>query len=241
MSRKWLIALALTCACSKSQPAGETPAATVVESAPADASPPAPVPPAPPHPVVRVEKGAPVTVADETFELRSYKTESTDAGDGAVIEMTIAGEHVTFSDPPPGAEPKLVAWAGGLRAEVVDHAPGFVALHVDRITDEVVPDSEQTVRVARKQSVDIGGGLSLRFLSHGHKMVAVGGPRSPLMVAVEYRRGDELIERGNPYLYPPDEARWTWRQYTFHMTEHEYNSFMVLKLTRRALAPVDAQ
>lgn len=240
MGRTLWIALALSCACSKSQPAGETPAAPVAKLAPADASRPEPSPP-PPHPVVRVEKGTPLAVADTTFELRSYTIEFADDGDGVVIEMTIAGEGVSFFDPPPDVEPKLVAWAGELRVQVVDHGRDFVSLQVDRVTDEVVPDSETTVRVARKQTVDIGGGVSLRFNGHGHKMMASGGPKSPLMVAVAYQRGDVRIEEGHYNIYPPEDADWTWRDYAFHLDEYEYGSFMVLSVSQRVLAPVEAK
>ena len=242
MGRKWWIALAVICACSKSKTAEQAPAAPVV-SAPGAADATAPTPPPtdaapPPHPVVRVEKGAPLKVGRLTFALRSY---TTDEGEGAVIKMSIAGDRVTFSDPPPGGAPKLTAWVGGVRAQVVDHGPDFVALHVDRLTDEVVPDSEMKVRVAHRKSVDIGGGVSLRFLGHGHKTVAAGGPPSPLMVAVEYQRDGKRIGSSDLSLYPPEESRWKWREHTFHLTDYEYGSFMVLKVTRRQLAPVEAK
>lgn len=238
MSCRWGIALVAMCACSKSPPAAEpepTPAATPeappapVVAPPADAAPPQ-------HPTIRVERGSPVDVDDASFALVKITTESTDDGDTAAIDLTVDGEDVGLLDPT-----RLVGWTDDFRVEVVDHGDDFAVLQVDRVTDEVVAGSATKVRVRRKQSVDIGGGVSLRFLGHGHKMVASGGPSSPLMVAVEYRRGKQVIGESDPHLYPPKQVSWTWRDYAFAMTKYEYDDFMVLDVSRRVLAPVAPQ
>jgi len=202
-----------------------------------------------------LERGKPQQLpGDLQVELLSYVIEEIVAeegetvGDSAVVTLKVGAAKLTLMDAPEGFGSGPVAWIGPHRFTLRDHMPDKVDLYIDRLANTAVADSARTVRVARRESVQLDGDLHLRFVSHGHKMVMKGGPPSPLMVSVEYRQqtkvaddttAAQVLDSQTYYLHPPEEATWRWREYRFRLLQHEYDQWMKLEVEQLRLDAVD--
>jgi hypothetical protein len=166
----------------------------------------------------------------------------------AVVTFQIDDDALELALDPARPE-AATGWADDFRLSLVSADHETVEMHVDRRTEEVVPDSARSSRVARKQTIPLGDGLHLRFSGHSHKQVMSGGPESPLIVYIDYLRAVavasdptadafELVEAGRHDLFPPEQSSWVWRDHQVHMTHHLYNGRMDLELARRKMVPV---
>ena len=93
--------------------------------------------------------------------------------------------------------------------------------------------SPRIVRVETGGSVDLGGGRSMVFVSHGHKAV-FPDQESPLLVMVSYRDGEKALETQVYSLFPPADDRWRWRDVQVRVVEYEYGRSMVLEIATAA-------
>jgi len=86
-----------------------------------------------------------------------------------------------------------------------------------------------TFRIARGKSVNLPGGVRLRFLGHGHKHVAAGGPSSPLIVNTELVRGRGQPVEASANVQLEDTRLFELDGLMFELVAHDYDAWMQLR------------
>lgn len=140
----------------------------------------------------------------------------------------------------PGYSSRAAAWFGDIRVTLLDVKDPYkkdvkVELRVERVTDEVLPETPVQVRVAAGGTIDLDAETQLEFLGNSTKTISKGD-RAPLMVALRWLVAGEEPEKtefnagSGPY-------GWDWRDRRFTIVAHAYNEWMQLKIERLRLAP----
>jgi hypothetical protein len=239
-------------ACAPPPPAAApSPPPSPAEPSPAEPAPAAPAPTAPARAPIRLALGQSVELEDDELRFDAYVVEAIEpdpegaypAGAGAVVRLVLSGEDLVLTDLGAGYVSTRVVWTASHRVELVTHraanAP-WVELHVDALDADHLRDV-RSIHVARGAAEAIGGGVALRFVSHGHKHVMAGGPESPLLVSVAYEVAGEAPAEQHLSLHPPEEASWRWRDYHLRLTRYEYDAFMDLEVGRMTLQPAEIE
>ncbi len=79
--------------------------------------------------------------------------------------------------------------------------------------------------------LEVEGGLSIQWVSHGHKKTRIDGPSSPLLVAMKYQLNGDVFDVQHA-IYPHEDgsARWIWSNYTVDLIEYVYGKSMTIRI-----------
>lgn len=86
--------------------------------------------------------------------------------------------------------------------------------------------------IKKGEKVFIDNTLELKFSGHSHKSVMANGPKSPLMISLEYQEEDsDDTERKTYYKYDELPFIWRWKNYLFVVMNYKYGDFMEMKVS----------
>lgn len=266
MQRSVLLAAAVLAACRTSTDAPPPDATAVVVSPvdePADDAPaveaPAPAPAPMPMPTHRLTPREPVSLdAQSTLRVEDVVIESIEPAPddperppgGTGIDVTVVvqrGAHelrTVLTRLSEGYPSRPVGWIEDYRITLLDvadpHRAAKVALVVERVTEQDAHEPPQRLRVIKGQEALLDDGTGLMLVGHGHKRT-MAGQRSPLVVTVQWREpGHEPVQQSRNLGPDDDDMRWTWRDLVVTVDAYDYDDWMDLTITRRALARVES-
>lgn len=86
----------------------------------------------------------------------------------------------------------------------------------------------KTFTIARGKTVALDNKTQLTFVAHGHKQVAPGGPRSPLIVAAKLVVNGTAEEVGAS-IQTEDQEPFSFERHLFELVSYNYNESMTLR------------
>jgi len=189
-----------------------------------------------------LEGGVEVTLTSIIAEMIAESPEDPEsypAGSGVTVSMVVNSprrESVTldFAELSQGYASHRVDWIDGLRFELKSVEDTAVTLYVARVGEVLASAPAATLRMPRGQDVPLADNVAVRLVGHSHKMTAVDGPLSPLLVSLRYTTIDGKRHEQDLSL-DVDEVGWTWRDFDFHVLDVEYGESMNVEVRRREL------
>lgn len=266
MLRSVLLAAVVLAACRASTNAPPPDATAVVVSPvdePAGVAPaveaPAPAPAPMPMPTHRLSPREPVPLdAQTTLRVEDVVIESIEPAPddaerqpgGTGLDVTVVlqrGAHelrTVLTRLSVGYSSHPVGWLEDYRITLLDvadpHRAAKVALVVERVTEQDADGPPQRLRVRKGQEAVLDDGTGLTLVGHSHKRT-MAGQRSPLVVTVQWREpGREPASQIRNLGPDDDDMRWTWRDLVVTVDAYDYDEWMDLTITRRALARVES-
>jgi hypothetical protein len=184
------------------------------------------------------------SIVAETIEASPEDPESYPGGSGVTVSLVVSSPRrasvtLDFAQLSAGYRSHMVDWSDDLRFELKSVEDDAATLSVARVGEMLSSPPPATLRMPRGQDVPLSDNVAVRLVGHSHKMTAVDGPLSPLLVSLRYTTIDGKRHEQDLSL-DVDEVGWTWRDFAFHVLDVEYGESMNVEVRRRGLVPLAA-